>query len=128
MSESLPFRFNKIRFQSGWRDSEKELRASNRLWSDYFRKGAIERQKYYEGFNVGREKKMFQEELKDLEIIYKRDLIQLQRKVENCLPALLYYMEEFLNLHKQNEEVREKLDVLFEKTGREIQEDGEDDE
>ncbi len=35
------------------------------------------------------------------------------------LPSLLHYMEEFLDLHKQNEAVREKLDVLLVKMGRE---------
>lgn len=88
----------------------------------------IDRRKYYEGFNVGREKEMFQEELKDLEITYKATLINLHKQVEETLSPLLHYMEKFVNLHKQNEAVREKLDTLLAKTGRCCEDEVEDDE
>jgi hypothetical protein len=88
----------------------------------------IDRRKYFEGFNVGRERKMFQEELKELEIAYKATLLNLHNQVENVFPSLLYYMEKFLTLHKQNEAVREKLDALLAKTGRGTEEEEEDDE
>lgn len=87
----------------------------------------IDRRKYYEGFNVGREKKMFQEELRDLEITYKAALVGLHKEVESVLPSLLYYMEEFVTLHKKNEAIREKLDALLAKTGKDSQKE-EDDE
>ena len=78
--------------------------------------------KYYGGFkyNEIKRKPMFQDELNDLEMVYKSTLVNLHKQVEACLPSLLHYMEEFLKLHKQNEEVREKLDVLYEKTGKAI--------
>jgi hypothetical protein len=88
----------------------------------------IDTRKYYEGFRVGREKKMFEEELKDIELTYKGTLIHLHKQLEDCLPSLLHYMEEFLTLHKQNEEVRDKLEALLAKTGRENEEDDEDED
>lgn len=66
---------------------------------------------------------MFEDELEDLELVYKSTIRDLHEKVEDVLPSLLYYMEEFLSIHKQNEAVREKLDVLLEKMGREETDD-----
>lgn len=71
---------------------------------------------------------MYQDELNDLEIVYKSTLVNLHKQVEDCLPSLLHYMEEFLNLHKQNEAIREKLDVLLAKTGRQPEQEGDCDE
>lgn len=62
---------------------------------------------------------MFNQELKDLEIVYKTALKNYAKEVEDILPTLLHYMDKFLTVHKQNEAVREKLDTLLEKTGRE---------
>lgn len=88
--------------------------------------------KYFGGFkfNMINRRPMFQDELSDLEIVYKTALKNYAKEVEEVLPSLLYYMEKFLIVHKQNEAVREKLDVLLAKTGREPQEesDGGDDE
>jgi hypothetical protein len=88
--------------------------------------------KYYQGFNFNKinRRPMYQEELNDLEIVYKSTLVRLQKEVEQCLPSLLHYMEEFLSLNQQNEAVREKLDALLAKTGRGSQEEdngGDDD-
>lgn len=69
---------------------------------------------------------MFEEELSDLEDSYNKKLEDIHRKVVRCLPHLLYYMEEFLILHKQNEDVRERLDILLAKTGRQAHEEEED--
>ena len=112
------------------RDMERRYINGSKVWAKYFRDQVIERRKYYEGFNVGKEKTMFQEELQDLEVVYKTALKNYAKEVEETLPSLLYYMEKFLTVHKQNEVVREKLDALLQKTGREPQEesDGGDDE
>ena len=77
--------------------------------------------KYFQGFNFGKCKRtpMYQDELSDLEVVYRGTLRDLHKQVEDCLPNLLHYMEEFLSLHKQNEAVREKLDALLAKTGKE---------
>ena len=71
---------------------------------------------------------MFQEELNDLEMVYKKTLVDLHQQVEHCLPSLLHFMEDFITLHKQNEAVREKLDALLAKTGRGSQEEENEDE
>jgi hypothetical protein len=109
-------------------DMEKDYRKSKKIWDRYFKMCEIDRQKYYEGFNVGREKQMFKEELEDLETVYKTALKNYHQEVEDVLPSLLHYMEKFLILHKQNEAIREKLDVLLEKTGKQSQEEDGDNE
>jgi hypothetical protein len=60
---------------------------------------------------------MYRDELMDLAAIYKKTMQDLHEDVENCLPSLLHYMEEFVRIHKMNESVREKLDVLAAKIG-----------
>ncbi len=79
-------------------------------------------------FNVINRSPMFQDELKDLKLVYKTTLSNLHQDVVKCLPPLLHYMEQFLTLHKQNEAIREKLDVLLAKTGGDQEDDGGDDE
>lgn len=107
---------------------EEAYRQSKKHWDKLDLLREIDRRTYFEGFNVGREKKMFQEELKDLELTYKATLLNLHKQVENVLPSLLHYMEEFVTLHKKNEAVREKLDTLLAKTGRGNEDEEEDDE
>jgi methionine salvage enolase-phosphatase E1 len=62
---------------------------------------------------------MFEEELKDLEQAYRISMKDMEKQVETLLPYLLSYMEQFVTLHKKNEAMREKLDALLAKTGRE---------
>lgn len=107
---------------------EEAYAASKKHWDKLKLLREVDRRAYFEGFNVGREKKMFQEELKDLEITYKATLLNTHKQVEDVLPTLLHYMEKFVTLHKKNEAVREKLDALLEKTGRCCEEEEEDDE
>jgi len=66
---------------------------------------------------------MYRDELRDLEMMYKETMLELHKKVEEVLPPLLQYMEEFVALHKKNESICEKLDVLLAKAGREGKED-----
>lgn len=107
------------------KDIDRTFRESSKIWARYYRNEAVERQKYFEGFNVGREKKMFKEELNDLETVYKTALENYAKEIEDVLPSLLHYMERFLKVHKQNEAISEKLEVLLAKTGRQPQdEDG----
>lgn len=74
-------------------------------------------EKYYRGFGYNKRGPMFEEELKDLEGAYVTTLKSLHKEVEDVLPSLLHYMEEFITLHKQNAVMSEKLDVLREKMG-----------
>lgn len=108
------------------KDLGRSYRQAYKVWDRYYKNCAIDRQKYYEGFNVGREKVMFQQELKDLETVYKTALENYAKEVEDVLPSLLHYMEKFLTLHKQNEAIRDKLEDLLEKTGRKPQEESGD--
>jgi hypothetical protein len=77
--------------------------------------------RYFRGFNFNKPKRrpMFEDELRDLEIVYRKTLDDLDEQVQICLPSLLVFMEQFLKLHKQNEAIREKLDVLLAKSRRE---------
>lgn len=90
--------------------------------------GQINRRRYFEGFKVGREKAMFEEELKDLEDKYRKELNELKRAKDECLPPLLYYMEQFLVINRKIEVADEKLDTLMEKKRRKTEEEGDDDE
>ena len=83
---------------------------------------------YHEEFNLIMEKTMFKEELGDLEIVYKTALKNYAKELEDRLPSFLYHIEQFLIVHKQNEAIREKLDVLLEKTGGQLQDEDGDDE
>lgn len=108
---------------------EEVYASSKKHWDKLKLLREVDRRAYFEGFNVGREKEMFQEELKDLELTYKATLLGLHKQVEDVLPSLLHYMEKFVTLHKQNEALREKLDTLLAKTGRCCEEEEvEDDE
>lgn len=71
------------------------------------------------------ERNMFREELSELEIAYKTNLSELNRKIEGTLYPLLHYMEEFVNLHNENRIVSDKLDLLI---GKLEVLDGEEDE
>lgn len=82
---------------------------------------------YYKGFNMIKRAPMYEDELKDLEHVYKSKLVHLHQEVEYILPSLLHCMEEFISLHKQNEAIREKLDLLMAKTGRQTSETGDND-
>lgn len=107
-------------------DDYKQLRCLQYRWNKVKYKEMLRD----EGFNTGREQTMFKEELEDLEIVYKTALKNYAKEVEEVLPSLLYFMEKFLIVHKQNEAIREKLEDLLAKTGRqECDEcDGGDDE
>lgn len=107
---------------------EEVYAASKKHWDKLKLLREVDRRAYFEGFKVGREKKMFQEELKDLEITYKAALLNLSKQEGIIMPSLLYHLEEFLNVHKKVEAVREKLDTLLAKTGRCCEEEEEEDE
>ncbi|MFI0477801.1 MAG: hypothetical protein ACH349_01570 [Candidatus Rhabdochlamydia sp.] len=71
---------------------------------------------------------MFEDELKDLELTYKATLVNINKEIEFSLPTLLYCMEDFVKLHKQNKVVRERLDRLLAKVNGEknVEEDDEE--
>lgn len=97
---------------------QKNFIKSQNTFKRYRNQCEIDRRKYYEGFNVGREKEMFQEELKDLEQTYKETLVNVENELENCKPSLVYYMKHFIALYEKRGQIIEKLQILLEKTGR----------
>jgi hypothetical protein len=106
----------------------KEYVKSLKPWKIIYMLQDIETIKYYESFRVKMEKNMFEKELNDLENTYKAVLKELDKQVEDCLPSLLHYMKEFVELHGQTDEVRHKLNALLAKTGRENEEEYEDED
>lgn len=107
---------------------EEAYAQSKKHWDKLKLLREIDRRAYFEGFKVGRERQMFEEELKDLELVYKSTLNQVNKSIKNCLPSLLHYMGEFVGLHEQYEAVSEKLETLLAKNGKGEESDGEDDE
>lgn len=81
------------------------------------RPSAAQIRKYYGGFklNMIRRKPMFDDELKDLALVYKSTLEKLDDELEDKLTPLLYYMKEFIQLHEQKEAIEEKLENLIAK-------------
>ena len=68
---------------------------------------------YYGGFNKG--KTMFDDEMKDLAMVYKSAIVDIHKKLDSSLPSLLHYMKEFVELHEQKEDVEERLENLMAK-------------
>lgn len=80
----------------------------------------IEIEKYYQGFKVGKDKSLFSQELKDLEIHYKKNISFLDREMEWEIDDLVEKMECFTNLYRKKNELQEKLEELIEKVGEEL--------
>jgi hypothetical protein len=76
------------------------------------REAAIEEQKYYEGFNVGRERHMFKDEIQDVHNVYVNALNEIDEELESVQPVLLNYMKDFIKLHENREIFVEKLETL----------------
>ena len=70
---------------------------------------------YFESLPTSTKDYMFKQELKDLELCYRKDIIEYSNKIEITLPWLVEYMEEFVSFYRKKEEVKEKLENLMEK-------------
>ncbi len=66
---------------------------------------------YYRGLGP-RETHMFENEIKDLEKIYTKKIWEIDERLENTLPNLLFFMKEFIDTHAEKDMVQEKLDAL----------------
>jgi hypothetical protein len=75
----------------------------------------IEERKYYKGFGVAMEKKLFAEELENLEICYDTMIESAKENLSQITPNLIDLMKEFINEHEKMYDVMDKLDVLKEK-------------
>lgn len=65
-------------------------------------------------FNIV-EKKMFNDELRDLVLVYKAALEGIDQDLRENDQYLLYYMKEFVKLRENRSEVSEKLNALLDK-------------
>lgn len=70
-------------------------------------------------------KTMFDEELKDLVLTYKGTRVKIHEDIRDILPSLLHYMEKFIDLHKQDEAICDKLERLLQKVGGNEEEEDE---
>lgn len=77
---------------------------------------------YLNGFklNDANRKPMFEDELKDLELVYRKELIAIRKDIESDLPYLIDYMKDFVKQHERTEELNDKLQVLLAKMERSL--------
>lgn len=101
--------------QVRWKFSQEDLEEYKKQRLN--RPSASQIRKYYGGFklNMIRRKPMFDDELKDLALVYKSTLEKLDDELEDKLSPLLHYMKEFIQLHEQKEAIEEKLENLIAK-------------
>lgn len=88
----------------------------------------IEYRKYFEGFNVGKEKKMFKEELDDIEKIYVTALEDGKKEMDRRLNSLVHYFRNFLDHYDAQETIEEKLEALRAKLGKNCKKDCDEEE
>lgn len=109
---------NTVKWKIDVKELEKAYINGARRWNKFRMQREVDAEKYFAGFSYPKEKKMFEDQLKDLEISYKNALRSVNARMEEVLPALIHYMDEFVTLYKKNEEFDEKLERLFEKMGK----------
>lgn len=73
-----------------------------------------ETKKYYMGFNYKRGN-MYQNEMNDLEKIYKEQLQRAEDEMDGMKSIYVHYMQQFIDLVKKQEDLREKLKDLQDK-------------
>lgn len=66
--------------------------------------------KYYAGFNT--RNPMFEDELKDLETLYTKELEEMEQSMKYHMPTVFHVMEQLINQYKDKELLKEKLEVL----------------
>jgi hypothetical protein len=70
--------------------------------------------KYYRGL-LPKRKPMYDDEIKDLELIYRKQLVEATTGMEDIMPSVLFEMRAFIKLQEELAMVREKLDNLLAK-------------
>lgn len=102
------------KYYSGFRQSMKEKEDTQKWFERILGTNTL---------RLTREKKMFDDELKDLSMVYKITLSEVEDNIDRALPRLLQFMKEFIHLHDQKEMVEEKLENLLAKFNPEESED-----
>jgi len=72
----------------------------------------IDHNRYYEGFKVGRDKKMFEQEIVDAKLSYEKQKEEAEENLADVNGCLVHYMERFIEYTKKLHEANEKLERL----------------
>ena len=72
----------------------------------------IDKQKYYGGFAVGRDRSIFKEELEQLEKIYQEIIDNSMKELDIISPPLISFMKRFIEHYETIESFGDKLDEL----------------
>lgn len=76
------------------------------------KKSKIRRQKYYEGFKVAREKKMFEQEILDAKLAYEKQKEAANENIDYIKSCLIHYMKIFIENDEKIQEADRKLASL----------------
>ncbi len=105
-----------------WVIKKKDLEDFKTQMRDYAkerleRPSADQVRKYYTGFKIDKTKKahMYEDEIKDLEYMYRKQLIELDKSIEDLTPSFCYEMKQWMDLQNEKSMIKEKLEVLVAK-------------
>ena len=62
-----------------------------------------------------KETKAFDEELKDLDIEYRKKAVTNAHRIDAFMPSMIFYLRQFLELHDEQESIRVKQKTLQDK-------------
>lgn len=96
-----------------WKMTEQEVEEYKHIRLSRPSAGQI--RKYYSGFNTTRRTQMFEDEMKDLAMVYKHAIEDVDTEMSLMIPSLVYRMKEFIELYDRQEAIEEKLNNLIAK-------------
>lgn len=70
-----------------------------------------------------RKPQMFDDEMKDLAMVYKSGIEQASQQLSNVMPNLVHFMQQFIELYETKECMEEKLENLIDKINPQGDED-----
>lgn len=68
--------------------------------------------RYYEGFKFGKDKTMFEQEIKDAKASYEAEKAEAIEDLKSIKSSLMHYMKLFVEFNEKIEQVERKLDEL----------------
>lgn len=86
-------------------------------------RAAIDRMRYYQGFKVGKEKNMFENEINDASASYEKELKESEKRLIDINRSLVHYMEIFCEENKKIEVLKRKIRDLHYKLTGEVKND-----
>src|SRR5215510_3904071 len=91
---------------------ETSQKAIESWWDKARRRAEIVERKYYGGFQVGKDKSLFKEELDTLEDSYLDSIENITEEINDSLDDLVDSLEDFCALYRKGKAIREKLEDL----------------